>query len=91
MSGQHGEEILRAKDLTGFLPVDMMAAPQGVISPLRASCWSSNTTRFPWVKILSSFWTSDGGAISVVPFLEASSLETYLSSWHFWFIRHGRL
>jgi hypothetical protein len=32
-----------------------------------------------WVKTLSSFWTSDDSAISVVPSLEASSLETPLS------------
>ena len=31
-----------------------------------------------WVKTLSSSWTDDGGAFGVVPFLEASSLETQL-------------
>ena len=36
-------------------------------------------------------WTSVGGAIGVVPFLEATLLETHLSPGHFWFFSHGRL
>ena len=40
-----------------------------------------------WVKIMSSFWTDDGGAFGIVPFLEASSLENQLIvlrySWSF--------
>ena len=44
-----------------------------------------------WVKTPSSSWTSVGGAISVVPFLEATLLETHLSPGHFWFFSHGRL
>ncbi|RCV05275.1 LOW QUALITY PROTEIN: hypothetical protein SETIT_1G070300v2 [Setaria italica] len=42
------------------------------------------------VKTLSRSWTSDGGAIGVVPSLEASCLETQLGLRHCWSIGHGR-
>ena len=92
MSVEHGEQYSGQKPLPYFLPAYMTAAPYGVVPHAGKRHIRAPTLLcgFLWVKILSSSWTSDSGALSVVPFLEASSLDTYPSPWHFWFISHGR-
>ena len=48
-------------------------------SLLGMSSWSPSFLRgFLQVKVLSTCWTSDGGAFSIVTFLKASLVETLL-------------
>ena len=59
----------------------MTAACLTLFSPLGASFLSGNPAARGSLGENPILWTSDGGAFSVMPFLEASSLETQLGLW----------
>ena len=65
--------------LAGDLLVAMTAAPEGVVLPVGGVI----VELIPSAQVslgenLSTCWTGDGGAIGVIPSLEASSFETSL-------------